>query len=140
MFGLGRQVKVVNRVRKEDGSPVPFEARWGGEAFWIKDSMDLPYDVARTVIHQSMYKIDPVTSLPDYRLGCEELGTATSALTVETVTRVELLERELMSPNLQKIKTVKLHNPIMPRRDAHRPAVRESTDGAQPGMYGDQRS
>lgn len=137
-FGLGPVVRVVNRVVDSDGKRVPYECMVGGEAFWINDTLDLPRDVARLVIHHSMYRIDPVTSQADYRLGCEKLGTPTSDLSVAEVDRVELIDRELLPPNRQNVKTVRIHNPIRRMDPLMSNTPKPNTDGAFPASFGEQ--
>ena len=134
-FGLGPVVRVVNRVKDSDGKPVRFEARVGGEAFYIEEALDLPRDVARLVIHQSMFKIDPVTHQPDHRLGCKALGAPEEPIAAVEVERIELIDRDLLPPHRQDVKRVRIHNPIR-RMDALKTnAPRPGENGAFPGEF-----
>lgn len=136
-FGLGPVVRVVNRVKDPEGHTVPFEARCAGEAFWIHESIDLPLSVARIVVHGSMYKLDPVTAVAEYRLGCADLGIPTDALPVQETTRVELVDRSLLPPERQKIQPVKLYNPIRQREAAPVVSLRSNESGVYQGHFGD---
>jgi len=137
MFGMGPTVKLTNRVIDEDGNRVPYEGTVGGETVWVRDTLDVPIGVARILIHQSMYKIDPVSGTPSYKLGCKDLGTDCTDVPVKETRRAELLERELL-PDSQKGKTqfVKIHNPINPGMSRALPPTRQGQDGALPGEFG----
>src|SRR3990172_6069664 len=136
-FGLGRTVRVVNRVVAEDGQRVPYEAMVGGEAFWIRDSMDLPVGIARVAIHGSMYKIDPINATPSYKLGCRELEVETSDLPFADTQRLELLERELLPEReRKKMKVERIHNPINPGLSRVAKNIRPDEEGALPGEFG----
>lgn len=147
-FGLGAVVRLVNRVVDEDGARVPQEYMVGGEAFWIRDTLDVPAGVARIVIHQSMYKLDPVSHGAVYKVGCEELGVPTEPIPVAETKRLELLEREYLPPDRQfgakdrygrTLKPVRMHNPIRRMDPIAINAPRPSENGALPGEYGDRR-
>ena len=142
----GRTVRVVNRVVGEDGRPVPHDFMFGGEAGRITDSLDLPVGVARVVIHHSMYKMDPVNNIPEYTLGCAELGADEAPLTLAETKRAELIARELLTPDRQfgakdkfgrTFQAVPIHNPINPRRDASPIGPRPNEGGVHPGEFGD---
>jgi hypothetical protein len=137
-YGFGRTVRLVNRVIDENGKRVPIEFMVGGEAIWLRDNLDVPVGVARIMIHQSMYKIDPVSGLPSYKLGCESLGCEETDLPVSETKRLELVDRDLMPESSRgKMKVEKLHNPINPalsRRSQSGP--RAGDDGAFPGEFG----
>lgn len=136
-FGLGPVVRVVNRVVDEQGQRVPMKCMVGGEAIKIVDTIDLPMGLARIAIQQSMYRIDPVTHAADYKLGCEKLGTPVSDLPVSETQRTELIDRELLPPNRQNVKTVRIHNPIR-RMDSMMVRVpKPNADGAYPAGFGE---
>lgn len=137
-FGMGPVVRLVNRVVDENGKRVPIEFMVGGEAIWLRDSLDVPIGVARIMIHQSMYKIDPVTGLPSYRVGCNTLGCEETDLPASETKRMELVDRDLMSESERsKMRVEKIHNPINPAL-SRRPSAgpRAGDDGAHPGEFG----
>lgn len=136
-FGLGPVVRVVNRVVDSDGKRIPQEYRVGGEAFMVDDTMDLPVGYARIVIHQSMYRIDPVTHIAEYKLGCSKLGITEEPLPVEETQRTELIDRDLLPPNRQKVKTVRIHNPIRRMDPVSANIPRPNGDGAFPAEFGE---
>lgn len=142
----GPLVRVVNRIVGEDGQPVPYEYMFGGEAGWITDHVDLPVDEARVVIHNSMFRVDPVSNLPEYKLGCAALGANEAPIAADQTKRHELIQRELLSPDRQfgakdrfgrTLKPVPFHNPINPRRDASPIGPRPNEAGALPGEFGE---
>lgn len=136
-FGMGPVVRLVNRVRDADGKQVPWEGMAGGEALWVVDTLDVPLGVARILIHQSMYKVDPANGSPSYRLGCVKLGAPEEPLTVDEVTRIELFDRELMSEDEQKkMVTKRIHNPINPAMSRGARILRPTDEGAMPGEFG----
>jgi len=147
MFGQREPtVRVVNRVRDETGALVPHDFMFGGEAGRITDYLDLPVGVARVVIHHSMYKMDPVNSIPEYKLGCAELGADESPLAVAETNRSELIVRELLTPDRQfgakdkfgrTFQAREIYNPINPRRDASPIGPRPTEGGVHPGEFGD---
>jgi len=147
MFGQREPtVRVVNRVRDETGAPVPHDFMFGGEAGRITDYLDLPVGVARVVIHHSMFRMEPVNSVPEYTLGCAELGADESPLAVADTKRSELVDRRLLPPARQfgakdkfgrTFKTVEIYNPINPRRDASPIGPRPTEGGVHPGEFGD---
>ena len=137
-FGMGPVVRLTNRVIDEKGERVPYTGTIGGEAVIVRDTLDVPLGVARILIHQSMYKMDPVSGVPSYRLGCKDLDITCADLPVNETRRAELLERELL-PESQKGKTqfVKLHNPINPGLSrAPISTTKGGDDGALPGEFG----
>lgn len=147
-FGLGPVVRLVNRVVDIDGKPVPQEYQVGGVAFWLKDTMDVPIGVARIVIMQSMFKLDPVTYGATYKVGCEELGVPVESIPVEETQRLELIERENLPPDRQlgakdrhgrTFKPVRIYNPIRRMDPLAVNAPRPSDNGALPGEFGDRR-
>lgn len=142
----GPLVRVVNRIVGEDGTPVPYEYMFGGEAGWITDHLDLPVGEARTIIHQSMFRLDPVSNQPEYKLGCAELGADEAPIPVAHTRRVELVDRSLLPPDRQfgakdrfgrTLQRVPMHNPITPRRDASPIGPRPTEGGVHPGEFGD---
>lgn len=136
-FGMGPVVRLVNRVVDEKGERVPQEVMLGGEALWIRDFTDMPLGAARIVIHQSMYKIDPVTGAPSYKLGCQALGVPVDDLPVSETRRTELIERELMPESeRKKMKLEKIHNPINPGLSRGVVPIKGTAEGAQPGEFG----
>lgn len=94
-------VELVNRVRDASGKPVPWRGMFGGDQVWITDRLHVPEGVARILIHQSMYKVEPDTSHAEYRLGCEVLGVPTEPIPLEDTQRAELLDREMLTPDRQ---------------------------------------
>ena len=135
-FGLGPVVRVVNRVRDSEGKPVVFKAMVGGEAVKIVESLDLPRDIARLVIHQSMFRIDPVTHQPTHRLGCKALGVSEEPVPLaEVESRNELIDRDLLPPHRQDVKSVRIHNPIRRMDSLTIRAPRPGDNGAYPGEY-----
>lgn len=137
VFGLGPAVRLVNRVRDADGKQVPWEGMVGGEAVWVHDTLDVPLGVARILIHQSMYKVDPANGAASYRLGCAKLGAPEDPLTVDEVTRQELFERELLSDaERAKVQTKRIHNPINPAMSRGARVLRGTEEGALPGEFG----
>jgi hypothetical protein len=147
-FGLGAVVRLVNRVVDADGNRVPQEFMVGGVAFWLKDTLDVPIEVARIVIQQSMYKIDPVTYGASYKVGCEALGIPIDSIPLEETQRLELIEREYLTPDRQfgakdrhgrTLKPVRMHNPIRRKDPLSVGAPHPSDNGALPGEYGSRR-
>lgn len=136
-FGLGPVVRVVNRVVDADGKRVPVECMVGGEAFVVTDHVDLPSGLARIAIQQSMYRIDPVTFAADYKLGCEKLGAPTSDIPVSETQRAELVDRDLLPPHRQNVKTVRIHNPIRRMDSIMVKAPKPNSDGAFPAGFGE---
>lgn len=136
-FGMGPVVRLVNRVVEENGERVPQNVTYGGEALVVRDTLDVPVGAARVIIHQTMYKIDPVSGLPSYRLGCSALGCPVDDIPKKDAYRVELIERELMPASEQKkMKLVKIHNPINPGLSRGPASIRQDSEGAQPGEFG----
>lgn len=136
-FGLGPSVRITNRVVDESGERIAQEYMVGGEAVWVRDTLDVPLGVARIMIHQSMYKIDPVNSTPSYRLGCKELGIDPSDIQLADTQRLELLERELLPESeRKKMKVERLHNPINPGLSRGARTIRDNEEGALPGEFG----
>lgn len=140
----GPVVRLVNRVVAEDGTHVPQEIMVGGEAAWVRDTLDLPMAVARIAIQQTMFRLDPVTSTADYRLGCEALGVPETPIPVAQTRRAELIDRRLLPPDRQfgakdrrgrTLQPAPFYNPITPRRDAPTAGPRPHEDGASPGEF-----
>lgn len=134
-FGLGRTVRLVNRVTDEHGNKVPQEFMVGGEAVWVRDTLDVPVGLARIMVHQSMYKLDAATGTPVYRLGCQSFeGCPVDDLPVSELSRDELIDR----PESQKarMKKERIHNPIAPGQSRGPAPIRASAEGAQPGEFG----
>jgi hypothetical protein len=135
-FGLGPVVRVVNRVRDADGQPVVFKAMVGGESLKIVETLDLPHDIARLVIHQSMFRIDPVTHQPTHRLGCKALGVPEDPVSLaEVESRGELIDRDLLPAHRQDVKRVRIHNPIRRMDPLKINAPRPGDNGAYPGEF-----
>lgn len=136
-LGLGSAVRLVNRVVDEKGEKVPQEYMFSGEAVVVRDTMDVPIGAARILIHQSMYKIDPVSGQASYRLGCDRLGVPTDDIPEKDTKRNELFERELLPESVRrKQKTEKIHNPINPGLSRGPKAIRSDAEGVQPGEFG----
>ncbi len=136
-LGMGPVVRLVNRVVNEKGERVPQNVTFGGEALVVRDTLDVPIGAARVILHQSMYKVDPVSGAPAYRLGCSALNCPIDDLPVKDAYRTELIERELMSESERsKMKLVKIHNPINPGLSRGPGAIRETAEGSQPGEFG----
>lgn len=136
-FGMGPVVRLVNRVIDEDGSRVPQEYMFGGEAVWVRDTLDVPIGVARVIIHQSMFKIDPVSGAPTYKLGCLKLDCPIDDVPVASIKRAELIERELLPESeRKKMKFERIHNPINPGLSRGTSAIKGGDEGAQPGEFG----
>jgi len=106
----------------------------GGQAFWIHEYLDVPVEYAELIIHQSMYRIDPVSNRGDYRLGCDKFGTPMADVPVAETERVELIDRSLLSPVRQKATHTRFHNPIR-RMDSLTQADPKSGDGAFAGEF-----
>src|SRR5438552_17924478 len=90
---FANQVVVVNRVRDEQGNPVPYDAWIGGQVLVIKESVSLPPGIARIIVHNSMYKMDGVSYIGKYKLGVADWGMEMSPITVADAHPVELTER-----------------------------------------------
>ena len=136
-LGMGPVVRLVNRVVNEQGERVPQNVTFGGEALVVRDTLDVPVGAARVIIHQSMYKVDPVSGAPSYRLGCQKLNCPEDDLPVKEAYRTELIERELMTESERgKMKLVKIHNPINPGLSRGPGAIRDTAEGSQPGEFG----
>ena len=137
-FSQTAVVRLVNRVIGPDGKRVPHEYMVGGVAFWIHEYLDVPVEYAELLIHQSMYKIDPVSNRGDYRLGCEKFGVPVTDVPLVETERAELIDRSLLSPLRQKLKPTRFHNPIR-RMDPMKQADPRAGDGAFPGEFGDRK-
>jgi hypothetical protein len=147
LSSLGAIVTVVNRVVDEQGQKVPYEAYVDGTVMKIVDSAPVPAGVARIIVHNSMYAIDPVTYSGQYKLGVKEWGLPVEDLPLPTVQRLELVERAHLGPHRQfgatDPKTGKKYTPYRLRNDIRRhdpitqtmPGPRQ--DGAFPGGFGD---
>lgn len=101
LSALGKSVRIVNRVVDENGKKVPYEAYVDGDSFKIEDEIMLPSGVARIIVHNSMYAIDPETCYGQYKLGVAEWGMDVSDLPTSQVQRLELIEREQLPPHRQ---------------------------------------
>jgi hypothetical protein len=136
-LGLGPVVRLVNRVIDEKGERVPQNVTYSGEALVVKDTLDVPVGAARVLIHQSMYKVDPVSGTPSYRLGCSALGCPVDDIPKQEAYRQELIDRELMTESeRKKMKMVRIHNPINPGLSRGPGGIRQDAEGAQPGEFG----
>jgi hypothetical protein len=137
-FSQGAVVRLVNRVVDPDGKRVPRKYMVGGIAFWIHEYLDVPVEYADLIIHQSMYKIDPVNSRGHYRLGCERFGIPMADVPVAETERDELIDRTLLSPQRQKAKPTRFHNPIR-RMDRLKISDPRDGDGAFAGEFGNRK-
>lgn len=134
-FGLGSTVRLVNRVTDEKGEKVPQEYMYGGEAVWVRDTLDVPVGIARILVHQSMYKLDALTGLPQYKLGCRSFESCPiDPLPVKDLDRVELIDRPEGAEKKMSIK--RINNPINPGQSRGPAPIRASAEGAQPGEFG----
>jgi len=133
-FGLGATVRLINRVTDEKGAKVPQELMVGGEAVWVRDTLDVPVGYARILVHQSMYKLDSSTGIPAYKLGCREFNIPVDDLPLKEIQRDELIDR----PDAQKKKMQLTHiaNPINPGQSRGPQQIRPNAEGAQPGEFG----
>lgn len=139
---FGNMVRLVNRVIDKDGNRVPWEVRIGGEVVKMTDTLDLPIGMARIAVHQSMYRVDPVTGAADYRLGVLDVasgnplwGLPVDDIGLDQVTRTELYGREL-DPASRKVETRRMHNPIRRHDPLAQDTPRPEEDGAHPGHFG----
>lgn len=137
LMQFGPTVTVINRVVSEDGKRVPYEGMLDGQPFVVVDTMDLPTNLARIIVHNSMFRIDPVTSEPQYRLAIKSWNMDVSDVPVHA-TEGELVDRSLLpEPRLKSLRSIKIHNPIQ-RRDPTtlmNPGAR--ADGAFSGGHGE---
>lgn len=133
-FGIGRTVRLINRVVDETGKRVPQEYMVGGEAVWVRDTLDVPVGLARIIVHQSMYKLDSATGIPAYKLGCREFDIPIDDLPLKEAQRDELIDR----PESQKKKMKKeyINNPINPGQSRGPQQIKPNAEGAQPGEFG----
>lgn len=139
-------VRVINRVVDAQGSPVPWTAYVNGEPMRIEREVILPAAMARVVVHQSMYRLDPEAFVASYRLGVAEWGLPTDPIPLAEVERVELLDRDLLPPSQRvggrdrfgrRLQYVPLHAPIQ-RTDPLAVGVVDSrSDGVTAVGYGD---
>jgi hypothetical protein len=137
MIGRHGEVRLVNRIIDEHGQRVPQEYMFSGEAVVIQDVLDVEVGIARILIHQSMYKIDPVDGSSKYKLGCEKLETPTGDIPVADIDRIELIDRDLLPESQRrKMKYEHLHNPINPNMSRGPLAIKGNVDGSQPGEFG----
>ena len=139
---LQQMIRLVNRVVDKDGKRIPREIMFNGEVIVIRDTLDLPVGIARIAIHQSMYRVDPVTGHADYKLGALDSATGEPMwglphddLTEAEVTRVELYGREL-DPGSRKVESRKIHNPIRRHDPLTQSDPRPNEDGASTGHFG----
>lgn len=134
-FGQGPLVRIINRVVDEKGERVPQECMFGGEATWIRDSLDVPIGIARILIHQSMYKLDALTGLPLYKLGCRSFENCpVDDLPVNELNRDELIDRS--EAQKKRMKLTRINNPINPGQSRGPQQIRPNAEGAQPGEFG----
>ena len=133
-FSQGAVVRLVNRVVDLDGKRVPAEYMVGGAAFWVQEYLDVPAEYAELLIHQSMYRIDPINAQGSYRLGCEQFGVPVTDVPLAVTERDELIDRTLLSPLRQKAKPTRFHNPIR-RMDPLKQADPKAGDGAFAGEF-----
>ena len=130
-------VRLVNRVRDGAGQPVPWEAYFDGQAFKITDSLDVPFGVARVLIHHSMYAFDLDAGVGKYRLGCAAPGLEmpTDPIDESEVLRSELIDREALLVG-RRVELKRHANPIR-RHDPLTQASPGRGDGAYAAGYGD---
>ena len=133
-FGLGSTVRLINRVTNEKGEKVPQEYMFGGEAVWVRDTLDVPVGIARILVHQSMYKLDSTTGIPAYRLGCREFNIPVDDLPLKEIQRDELIDRP--ESQKKKMKFEHIANPINPGQSRGPQFLRANAEGAQPGEFG----
>jgi hypothetical protein len=143
---LGKQVQVVNRVKDEQGNPVPYDAWIDGTVLVIQESAMVPEGVARIIVHSSMYKIDPISYTGQYKLGVKDWGMDVTPISKSEASPLELVTRENLTPDRQfgfkredgkQLKPVRINNPIR-RHDpiaANTPGPRQ--DGAYPAGFGE---
>lgn len=134
-------VTLVNRLVDDDGQPVPQEFMYDGESVVIVDRTTVPVGAARIIVHHSMFKMDPVTSVPQYKLGVPEWDLPCEPICLSEIGD-ELLDRDAVGWPRQTIKGTKLGKgpPLRNVGARHDPiAVNDPRggDGAFPGHYGD---
>ena len=145
-MNLDTIVKVINRVVDEDGKPVPYDAHVAGECITIVDSVSLPEGMARIIVHNSMYEMDPFGFQGKYKLGVKEWGIPVDPIKKsELDARVELIEREALTPDRQfgfknkdgkQYQPKRISNPIR-RQEPLAVNMPGRQDGAFPGTYGE---
>jgi len=148
LSSLGKIVTIINRVIDADGKRVPYEAYIDGTVIKIEDSYPIQEGLARIIVHNSMYCIDPDTYTGQYKLAVKEWGMPSEDLPLaEIKDRVELINREQLPPNRQfgavdqktgrkyqtfyKKQAIRRHDPIK----VVGPGANE--DGAHPGGFGE---
>lgn len=113
MFGLQPTVTLVNRVVDEAGKPITQYYTFDGRSVAITTELQVPLGVARILIHNSMWKLDPTITSPEYKLGCPELDLPVEPITPDMLaSKNELLDRSKMAHGA-KVKAVHIHNPII---------------------------
>jgi hypothetical protein len=143
---LGTLVTVYNRVRDAEGKVVPYDAHFDGDVIRIMESERVPEGIARIIVHGSMYAMDPHGFDGKYKLGVQEWGLPIDPLTPADLDRVELIERERLTPDRQfgfKDKDGKRYMPVkfsnvIRRHDPismNIPGPRQ--DGALPAGFGE---
>src|SRR6266480_5053777 len=98
---LGKQVTVVNRVRDDKGEVVPYDAFIDGTVLVIRESERVHEGVARIIVHNSMYKIDPISYNGLYKLGVADWGMDVSPINESEAKPLELVDRESLTPDRQ---------------------------------------
>ena len=135
---LGPVVTVVNRVVDDEGKPVPYQAYIDGTVLVIHDQVGIPAGVARIIVHNSMYAIDPETYTGQFRLGVAEWDMPVGPLLFSTISkREELIDRESLPGSRQKVERVRLHNPIRRHDSTSSPFVGSREDGTVSAGYGE---
>lgn len=122
LSSLGKMVVVVNRVVDEHGNRVPYEAYIDGTVLKIMDEEHVPSGIARIIVHNSMYALDPDTYIGQYKLGVAAWGLPVDDLPLSEVQRLELINREQLPVHRQfgavdnktgkKYQAVRRHNPV----------------------------
>jgi len=144
---LGPSVYVVNRLTNDRGHSIPYEAYVDGTAFKIAEGIHLPTGIARILVHNSMYAIDPISNAGQYKLGVEAWGMPIDALPITVWKRPELVERPYLGPERQhgrvnartgkKLQLVSIHNPVRRHDPVAMNIPGPAQDGAHPGSFGD---
>ena len=135
-FGQIEAVRLINRLVDADGTPVPQTLVFNGQHFQIERELLVPMGVARILIHHSMCLMDPVTNVPQYKLGCPEMGLPHDPIVVDSLP-IELLDRsKIPMGSKHHHEYRRIHNPIM-RTEPMSVSDPGGRDGAFPGFYGD---
>lgn len=138
---LDPTVTLVNRLVDASGNRIPYTAMFDGESVVILDELPVPVGIARIIVHNSMFRVDPYGGEPQYKLGVKEWGLDVSPLAPTDISD-ELIDRSdpAIGPRMT-IKGTKLGKgrPLPPPRRHDPMNIREPggrEDGAFPGVYG----